>query len=545
MTITTSLKCVICNSNDFLARVKVSGYVIFECTHCKFQIMDPQPSDDVLSNIYNQEYFVLASNFADKKHVSDLKRATADQYLSKLLKDVKNINDKLLLEIGCGTGDFLHQAAIRGLTVTGVEYSSYAAGVAKKALSEMGGKIYCGELTDYIQEFKNVKFDYIVFFDVLEHLRDPREFLKNVYGLLKTGGTVFCIVPSLDSFSAKLFKTKWMEYKVEHLYYFNNRSLNSLFFQEGFSKIEIFSSKKTLSIDYIAAHFKKHYTPLVSKLVSLAYQVLPKKFTRKKLHIHASGIGLIAKKNSSDEETTVSVIIPVYNEAATVGIILDKVISKKIPDLKLELIIVESNSTDGSRRIVESYQNMTDVKVILQDSPMGKGNAVRAGLKVASGSVILIQDADDEYDINDYESLLEPVVSGREFFVLGSRHGCNGWKLRKFTDAPFKAFILNVGHLVFTELLNISNGVRLKDPFTMYKVFRTDCLRGITLECNRFDFDHELVIKLIRAGFIPKEIPVTYKSRSFIEGKKVTMFFDPLTWIKAIIKYSFFSSGKK
>ncbi len=207
--------------------------------------------------------------------------------------------------------------------------------------------------------------------------------------------------------------------------------------------------------------------------------------------------------------------------------------------MDIELVLVESNSTDGTRDIVKRYQDHPRVKIVFEDIPQGKGHAVRAGFKIADGDFILIQDADNEYDIEDYDVLIEALLSGREAFVLGARHGSNTWKMRKFTDQPIRAFVLNLGHWFFTMLINISCGVWLRDPFTMYKVFRKDCIKDLSFETNRFDFDYELLIKLIRKGFRPIEIPVCYRSRSFAEGKKVRMFADPWTWLKAIAKYRF------
>lgn len=229
----------------------------------------------------------------------------------------------------------------------------------------------------------------------------------------------------------------------------------------------------------------------------------------------------------------------VFNEVTTAKLTIDRVLAKKIPHIDIELIIVESGSHDGTQDIIHTYEHHERVKVIWQDRAQGKGNAIRAGFEQVTGDIILIQDADDEYDIDDYDILIQPIMAEKTSFVLGSRHGGKAWKMRQFNDQLIIGHLLNGGHLFFTFLVNIFFGLRLKDPFTMYKVFRTDCLKDLKFECDRFDFDHELLIKLVRRGYIPIEIPVNYHSRSFKEGKKIRVFRDPMTWIKAIIKFRF------
>ena len=236
---------------------------------------------------------------------------------------------------------------------------------------------------------------------------------------------------------------------------------------------------------------------------------------------------------------TVSVIVPVYNEIATVRTELDALVAKRLPGYELHLIVVESNSTDGSREVVLGYRGLPSVTVILEAAPKGKGHAVRAGLQAATGEIIMIQDADLEYDLADYEKLLAPIAAREHSFVLGSRHTRRGWAIRKFTDQRFHAVALNLAHWTFTLLINASLGIWLTDPFTMYKVFRRECIAGLRFECDRFDFDWELLIKLVRKGYRPFEIPVAYRSRSFKAGKKVSMIRDPITWMVALAKYRF------
>lgn len=236
---------------------------------------------------------------------------------------------------------------------------------------------------------------------------------------------------------------------------------------------------------------------------------------------------------------SLTIIVPVYNEIATIRAALEQITAKEVAGLAIEIIVVESNSTDGSRAVVEEFRNRPGVKLILQEIARGKGHAVRAGLEQATGDIILIQDGDLEYSLDDYESLVAPLRSGRQSFVLGARHGQGGFAIRRFTDQPLQAFMLNLGHWGFTLLINLSLGIWLNDPFTMYKVFRRDCLRGLRFQCDRFDFDWELLIKLVRAGHRPIEIPVSYTSRSFKEGKKIRMFRDPFTWLVAWAKARF------
>ncbi len=235
-----------------------------------------------------------------------------------------------------------------------------------------------------------------------------------------------------------------------------------------------------------------------------------------------------------------SVIMPVYNEVATFEETMGRVLEKQIQGVDIEVIVVESNSADGSRQRVLEYADHPRVTVILENRPRGKGHAVRTGLKLARGDFLLIQDADSEYDVNDYDSLLEPLRSCEVGFVLGMRTSPDGsWGLRDFGQHDVTSHIMNLGHEAFLALFNTVYRQRLRDPFTMYKVIRRDCLHGLSFECDRFDFDWELTAKLVRAGYHPREIPVSYRSRSFTEGKKIAFLRDPLTWVRACFKYRF------
>lgn len=528
--------CVVCGSPKVHYRFSLDEFRVEECINCRLMRLAPQPSDDRLAGIYGENYFILGADDASRDHVRELKSATAREYLD-LLQDYAGRPLKgSLLEVGCGHGDFLVQAANLGLKVTGIEYSPSAAAVAARSLGDRG-EVIQGEISSLAGSER--RFDFIVFADVLEHVRDPRAFLRHVHALLVPGGVAVAICPSTDSLSARFMGASWMEFKVEHLWYYSNANLSRLLHSESFGALKIVPARKTLSVDYIVDHFNRYpirpFTGIMRRMRSL----LPAALRRQPIKVTASGIVVMAKRVEHRQRSMLSIIMPAYNEAATIREAIERVLAKQLDSLDVELVIVESNSTDGTREIVQSFTDRERVRVIWQEVPRGKGNAVREGLLNAKGDFVLIQDADNEYDIEDYDALLEPLISGEAAFVLGARHGGGSWKMREFAGQPLTSMVFNLGHWFFASLINLVYWQRMRDPFTMYKVFRTDCLDGLTFRCNRFDFDHELVIKLVRKGYVPLEIPVNYRSRSFAEGKKVDSLRDPLTWLATIIRLRF------
>jgi len=234
-----------------------------------------------------------------------------------------------------------------------------------------------------------------------------------------------------------------------------------------------------------------------------------------------------------------SVIVPCFNEEASVGALLERLLAKRLAIPK-EVVVVESHSSDRTRAIVEGFRDRTDVTLVFEDRPRGKGHAVRAGLAAATGTILLIQDADLEYDVDDYDALLEPILSRRATFVLGSRSlGPRGWRVRSLPESPFTEVTLNLAQVAFARTFNLLYGQRTTDINTMFKVFRAECLDGISFACDRFAFDMELVCKLTRRGHSPVEVPVRYAARGFSDGKKWSFQKDAFPSYWAIIKHRF------
>ncbi len=204
-----------------------------------------------------------------------------------------------------------------------------------------------------------------------------------------------------------------------------------------------------------------------------------------------------------------SVIIPVYNEQATIGQVVEKVCTVEIP-IEKEIIIVDDGSTDGTAQIIDSVKDR--VKEIHTGSKnLGKGAAVRIGIGLSSGDIILIQDADLELDPNEYSKLLEPIISGRSSVVFGSRF---------MTDNPI-SISRYAANRFLTWMINRLFDLDLTDMGTAYKVFTREVVGKLQLTGNRFDIDPELACEIARSGTSIIEIPISYRPRDRNEGKKI------------------------
>ncbi|HEY3397357.1 MAG TPA: glycosyltransferase family 2 protein [Armatimonadota bacterium] len=222
-----------------------------------------------------------------------------------------------------------------------------------------------------------------------------------------------------------------------------------------------------------------------------------------------------------------SVIMPAYNEAATIREIVARVLAE--PHDK-ELIIVDDGSTDGTRPLLaELAQSDSRVRVILHEKNRGKGAAVRTGLAAATGDIVLIQDADLEYDPTDYAVLLKPLELGRADVVYGSRF--------LGTHRAFLFWHL-LGNRFLTGVTNLLYNATLTDMETCYKAIRRSFLEGMVLRSNHFDIEPELTAKLLKRRARLYEVPISYYGRDFAEGKKIH-WYDGLGALWTLLKYRF------
>ncbi|MBZ5496176.1 MAG: glycosyltransferase family 2 protein [Acidobacteriia bacterium] len=222
-----------------------------------------------------------------------------------------------------------------------------------------------------------------------------------------------------------------------------------------------------------------------------------------------------------------SVVVPVYNEKKTVLQILDRI---RRVDLPKEIIIVDDFSTDGTRVILQGLPPSDDLKIIFQPENRGKGAALRRGFEAVSGDIVVIQDADLEYDPAEYHALIQPILANKADVVYGSR----------FLSGPHRVLLFwhSVGNRFLTTLSNMLTDLNLTDMETCYKVFRADVLRKLRFREDRFGFEPEFTAKVARSRCRIYEVPISYSGRDYSEGKKIG-WKDGIAAVYFIIKYRF------
>jgi glycosyltransferase involved in cell wall biosynthesis len=222
-----------------------------------------------------------------------------------------------------------------------------------------------------------------------------------------------------------------------------------------------------------------------------------------------------------------SVVIPVYNEEATIAQLIARVRAVPLPK---EIIVVDDCSTDGTRRSLEQIAERNEVRAFFHERNQGKGAALRTGFAQARGEIVIVQDADLEYDPTEYPKLIQPIVDGRADVVYGSRFA-GGESHRVLYYWHY------LGNRFLTELSNMLTNLNLTDMETCYKAFRRDVLRDLVIEESRFGFEPEITAKIAKLNVRVYEVGISYSGRTYSEGKKIN-WKDGVSALRCILKYN-------
>lgn len=428
-------------------------------------------------------------------------------YNKWLLSFVRPFIGREILEAGAGTGNFSNLLKDFG-NLTLVDYDqSYI-----KSLKKKGYKAGFGDLEKGKFFFKkNAKFDTIVNLNVLEHIKDDTKTLRNFYNLLSDGGRLILLTP------AHQFAYSSIDKNLGHFRRYNLKNLEKKLIKAGFSVkcsrylnilglVGWFVSgkilrKKQLETDQIG----------IFELISKPFLLLEKIF---RFNFGLSVFIVAERHQKKLDYKKVSVIIPVYNEEKTIQEIINRIKTVKL-SLSKEIIVVNDGSTDKTKQILSKIKN---VKLIHKKNG-GKGSAIREGLKYSTGDIILIQDADLEYNPKDYIKLLSPIINKKARVVYGTRLRKLKLKLlgKDKTLHP-QNYVANKFLSWFTSTLF---NIKITDMETCYKVFRRDLINPQAIYSSRFDVEPELTALLAKRNESIFEVDIKVTPRDYSEGKKI------------------------
>jgi SAM-dependent methyltransferase len=420
----THRSCPICESPHLEYEFVVERAPVCSCEDCGLLFLNPQPGTMAASD---------PARSPDSSRLRGLYEANANERIQQLISYSGLRSGRLLI---IGDDAYLPAAAKKsGFEVFAVPVRDFEG-------------MDPGDLPDGV--------DACVLFTALEKMSDPLGSLQALRRALKEDGSLMVIAPTTDSRAARIFRSSWWEFNRANRFYFSTDTLQNVLVRAGFGDPLIAPDHSLVSLNHLKRRLGQNPRGLrryrvLRRLASLS-PVLRDKYFRL---VH-SRMRFLARPKPQSATPMLSVIVPVYNERATVRELLNQVLGKTIDGVDMEVIVVESNSTDGSRDVVRGYENDPRVRLILEDRPKGKGFAVRTALRVARGEVVLFQDADLEYDVNDYDALIAPILRYQSNFVLGSRHTVtnSSWKIRTFVDSPALSAYFNFGHALLLWMFN-------------------------------------------------------------------------------------------
>jgi Zn ribbon nucleic-acid-binding protein len=518
---TRFVRCPACQADNARYLFHKTGVRFVRCAACGMVYVNPA-RDAAAVNLLDIEKVRPFENEGDRA----LALRDFARLLERVAADHQRINRKPLertLLLGRFLRDFkgLAEATRVGLTIAEVDDDAFA-------------QMATASDVRWAQSMLAQGPQVVLLHELLESCGDPGVVLGNLVEVLPASTLLVVTYTNTDSLPARMMRRHWPPFFEHKTCFFNTGNLATLMARFG----RVLKTQYALPVTHTAEYVVDRLAPHTSaaRLVNATpLRNLP-------LPVRAGNRVAVFGRQASARAATgerLSIVLPVYNEVRYAAQVIDAVLAKPL-GIEKEVVIVESNSTDGTRDIVRRYEGRPGVRVVYEEGPRGKGHAVRTGLAHVTGTIVLIQDADFEYDINDYDALLEPILQHKATFVLGSRSlGLDDWKVRKYDSTPIRGLALNFAQVVFAKTYDVLYQQSVTDVNTMYKVFRAECLDGLDLESNGFELDIELACKLALNGNAPMEVPVNYIARGFDEGKKIRFWRDAIPSYAAFFRYRF------
>ncbi|MEP6864818.1 MAG: glycosyltransferase, partial [Deltaproteobacteria bacterium] len=312
----------------------------------------------------------------------------------------------------------------------------------------------------------------VILQELLESCSDPGAVVAKLVAALPPATLFVVTYTNADSLPARVLRRNWAQFFGTKSSYLSTGNLSMMLGRHGL----VLKRQYPMPVNRTAGYVAEMMERLVPNMgLATVAKATPLRDVRVPVRA-GNRVAVFGRSQITTATEKLSIIMPVFNEHRFAAQVIDTVLAKQLP-IDREVIIVESNSTDGTREIVQRYEGHPGVRVIYEDRPRGKGHAVRTGLQHVTGTIVLIQDSDFEYDIDDYDALLEPLLQRKAMFVLGSRSlGLDDWKVRKYDATPIRGALLNFAQVMFAKTYNVLYQQRATDVNTMFKVFRSECL---------------------------------------------------------------------
>lgn len=491
-----------------------AGVRFVRCASCDAVYVNPARAQAI--NTFDVAKMAQFANPRDRARMV----ADTEALLAKIREDHPGVQRTLLI------GRYLPE-----LAELGADIGFKVAEITDEAFQKLSVDSEIRWLAPHLQR----KPEVVILHELLESCSDPGAVVAKLAAALPPETQFVVTYTNADSFPARILRRNWSHFFGTKSAYLSTGNLTMLMARHGLVLKRQFPLPVTRTIGYVAEQAERLVPnagiAAVAKATPLRDVVVPVRAGNR--------VAVFGRPEHASEREKLSIILPVFNEHRFASQVIDAVLAKELP-IDREVIIVESNSTDGTREIVQRYESYPGVRVVYEDRPRGKGHAVRTGLQHVTGTIVLIQDSDFEYDIDDYDALLEPLLQRKAMFVLGSRSlGLDDWKVRKYDATPVRGVLLNFAQVMFAKTYNVLYQQRATDVNTMFKVFRSECLDGLDLHSNGFELDIELACKLARNGNSPMEIPVNYVARGFEDGKKIRFWRDAVPSYFALYRYRF------